>query len=230
MWGSTAGIDIDPNDGNIWAYERCGAGALAGAPINCDSNPVDPIFKFDRNTGEMLANFGGGIMVTPHGIHVDREGNVWVTDFAGNAERTKGHQVHKFSPQGELLMSLGTAGVPGKGRNVFDQPNDVHVASNGDIFVADYGNYRIRKVVPPPADFVLDDEPTQTDSVDASITFTDLAAGSYEISEQLPLNWQLASVFCSGGSGNFYTTVGETLTVQLNDGEDIFCTFSNAQP
>ncbi|HEX7798437.1 MAG TPA: hypothetical protein VF456_28935, partial [Vicinamibacterales bacterium] len=26
-WGTTAGIDIDPKDGNVWAYERCGAGA-----------------------------------------------------------------------------------------------------------------------------------------------------------------------------------------------------------
>ena len=44
------------------------------------------MFKFDRHTGEVLANFGGGVMVTPHGIHMDDEGNVWVADFAGNAE------------------------------------------------------------------------------------------------------------------------------------------------
>ena len=106
-------------------------------PINCDSNPVDPVFKFDRNTGEVLANFGGGIMVTPHGIHVDADGNVWVTDFAGNAEGTKGHQVHKFSPDGELLMSLGTAGQPGTGPNQLNQPNDVVTAPDGSIFVAD---------------------------------------------------------------------------------------------
>ena len=137
-WGSTAGIDIDPNDGHIWAYERCGAGTFgAGTPVNCDNNPVDPIFKFDRNTGEVLANFGGGIMVTPHGIHVDAEVNVWVTDFAGNAEGTKGHQVHKFSPDGELLMSLGTAGQPGSGPNQLNQPNDVITAPDGSIFVAD---------------------------------------------------------------------------------------------
>ena len=137
-WGSTAGIDIAPIDGHIWAYERCGAGTFgAGTPVNCDNNPVDPIFKFDRNTGEVLANFGGGVMVTPHGIHVDAEGNVWVTDFAGNTEGTKGHQVHKFSPDGELLMSLGTPGQPGSGPNQFNQPNDVITAPNGNVFVAD---------------------------------------------------------------------------------------------
>jgi sugar lactone lactonase YvrE len=137
MWGSSAGIEIDPIDGNIWAYERCGAGALADDRVSCDSNPVDPIFKFDRNTGAVLANFGGGLMVTPHGLHVDREGNVWVTDFAGNAEGTKGHQVHKFSPDGKLLMSLGTAGKAGSGENQFNQPNDVIVAPDGSIFVSD---------------------------------------------------------------------------------------------
>ena len=137
-WGSTAGVDIDPIDGQVWAYERCGAGTFgAGVPVNCDSNPVDPIFKFDRNTGEVLANFGGGIMVTPHGIHADADGNVWVTDFAGNAEGTKGHQVHKFSPDGELLMSLGTAGQPGTGPNQFNQPNDVVTGPDGSIYVAD---------------------------------------------------------------------------------------------
>jgi len=137
-WGSTAGIDIDPTDGHIWAYERCGASSFGGGvPVNCDNNPVDPIFKFDRNTGEILANFGGGIMVTPHGIDVDAEGNVWVTDFVGNAEGTKGHQVHKFSPDGELLMSLGTPGQPGSGPKQFNQPNDVIIAPDGSIFVSD---------------------------------------------------------------------------------------------
>src|SRR5262245_49762413 len=136
-WGTSAGIEIDPIDGNIWAYERCGGGALQDEQTNCDTNPVDPIFKFDRNTGAVLANFGKGIMVTPHGISVDREGNVWVTDFAGNPAGTKGHQVHKFSPKGELLMSLGTAGKPGSGPNQFNQPNDVIVADDGSIFVSD---------------------------------------------------------------------------------------------
>lgn len=139
-WGHTAGIDIDPTDGHIWAYERCAAGGgnRAGeGPVNCQSNPVDPIFKFDRHTGEVLANFGAGLFVTPHGIHVDFEGNVWVTDFATSADGMKGQQVHKFSPDGELLMSLGVAGQAGNDSLHFNQPNDVIVADDGSIFVSD---------------------------------------------------------------------------------------------
>ena len=137
-WGSSAGIDIDPTDGHIWAYERCGASNFGGGvAVNCDNNPVDPIFKFDRNSGEILANFGAGIMVTPHGIYADTDGNVWVTDFVGNKDATKGHQVHKFSPDGELLMSLGTRGQAGSAPGQFNQPNDVITAPDGSIFVAD---------------------------------------------------------------------------------------------
>jgi hypothetical protein len=97
-WGTSAGIEVDPKDGHIWAYERCGAGTAGGGPVDCENTPVDPVFKFDRNTGAVLANFGKDTMITPHGIHVDAQGNVWVADFAGNKAGTKGHQVHKFSP------------------------------------------------------------------------------------------------------------------------------------
>jgi DNA-binding beta-propeller fold protein YncE len=139
-WGTTAGVDIDPIDGHVWAYERCGAGSLGGAAgggVSCDTNDVDPVFKFDRNTGKVLANFGKGVMVTPHGIHVDPQGNVWIADFAGNKEGTKGHQVHKFSPKGEKLLSLGIAGTPGNADGQFNQPNDVVVGPDGSIYVSD---------------------------------------------------------------------------------------------
>jgi sugar lactone lactonase YvrE len=139
-WGTTAGVDIDPIDGNVWAYERCGAPATGGAgggAVDCETNAVDPVFKFDRNTGAVLANFGKGVMVTPHGISVDKDGNVWVADFSGNKAGTKGHQVHKFSPKGEKLMSLGIAGKPGNADGQFNQPNDVIVGPDGSIFVSD---------------------------------------------------------------------------------------------
>ncbi len=133
VWGSTAGIDIGP-DGHVWAYDRCGGGLDGG----CETNPdLDPIFKFDKDTGEVLTSFGAGLFVTPHGLHVDSDGNVWATDFAGNDAGTKGHQVIKFSPEGEVLMRLGEAGVAGSGPGQLNQPCDVITAPNGDIFVAD---------------------------------------------------------------------------------------------
>src|SRR5207245_2835234 len=71
----------------------------------------------------------------PHGMTVDPDGNVWVTD--AQIKDGKGDQVYKFSPDGRLLMTLGKAGVAGAGNDVFSGPCDVIVARNGDIFVAD---------------------------------------------------------------------------------------------
>ncbi len=132
-WGTSAGVDIGP-DGNIWAYDRCGQTAFADV---CSTSDLDPILKFDRTTGAVLTSFGSGLFVFPHGIHVDSDGNVWITDSMGNEAGTKGHQVIKFSPEGEVLMTLGQAGVAGNGPDTFNEPNDVITAPNGDIFVAD---------------------------------------------------------------------------------------------
>jgi hypothetical protein len=129
VWGNTAGVDVGP-DGQIWAYDRCGANI-------CAESTVDPIFKFDRKTGKRLTSFGGGMFMFPHGLHLDRAGNVWVTDGQGNKERTKGHQVLKFSPEGKVLMTLGKPGIPGNGPDTFNQPNDVITTPSGDIFVSD---------------------------------------------------------------------------------------------
>jgi sugar lactone lactonase YvrE len=129
IWGNTAGVDIGL-DGNIWAYDRCGSNS-------CDGSNLPSVFKFDRSSGKLLTGFGGGMIVFPHGIHVDREGNVWITDGAANKAGTKGHQVFKFSPEGKVLMTLGKAGVPGNGPDTFNEPTDVITAPNGDIFVSD---------------------------------------------------------------------------------------------
>jgi sugar lactone lactonase YvrE len=133
-WGSLSAVDIDKDGVSVWVAERCGANSCAGSTL-------DPVMKFD-STGKLVHSFGAGLILVPHGIHVDREGNVWVTDapFGGrsgeNADTTRGHQVFKFSPDGTLLMTLGRAGgwrEPG----FFWQPNDVVTAPNGDIFVAE---------------------------------------------------------------------------------------------
>jgi DNA-binding beta-propeller fold protein YncE len=138
-WGATSAVYVDIDGTSIWVAERCGANSCAG------SN-VDPILKYDRD-GRLLASFGAGMFIWPHGIHVDREGNVWVTDArSANAaelqqfpnERGKGHVVYKFSPQGQLLLTLGQRGEAGDGTGpLLNEPNDVLVAPNGDIYVAD---------------------------------------------------------------------------------------------
>lgn len=142
VWGSTSTVYYG-GDGTIWAAERCGANG------NCMDTPdIDPVMQLSKD-GKILKMFGKGMMVWPHGIHVDHDGNVWIADGRGDAERGVGHQVHKFSPDGELLMSLGQAGKTGTGAYEFDQPCDVLVAPNGDIFVADghspEGNNRVVK-------------------------------------------------------------------------------------
>jgi DNA-binding beta-propeller fold protein YncE len=138
VWGNTAGVDIGP-DGQLWAYDRCGTNSCAG------SN-VDPILKFDRNSGKLLASFGRGAFIFPHGIHVDRDGNVWITDGRAASKEElakfpdaqgKGHTVTKFSPDGKVLLRLGKPGVGQRGTDTFNEPNDVVTAPNGDIFVSD---------------------------------------------------------------------------------------------
>ena len=129
-WGSTAGVDIGP-DGHVWAIDRCGAN-------RCEGSDQAPIVKFDRSSGKLLAAIGAGLFVFPHGIHVDRDGNVWVTDGGANKEGTKGHQVIKLSPEGKVLLSLGKPGVAGDGTSaLLNEPCDVITAPNGDIFVGD---------------------------------------------------------------------------------------------
>jgi DNA-binding beta-propeller fold protein YncE len=127
-WGSSAGVGVD-RDGNIYVAERCG-----GNPLGCAGKTIDPIVKLSPS-GKFLAGMGGGMFVQPHGLYVDREGNIWATDV--NAKDGIGHQVFKFAPDGKVLMRLGKAGVAGDGPDTFNQPSAVVVAPNGDIFVAD---------------------------------------------------------------------------------------------
>ena len=126
-WGSSAGVDIDPDGKSVWVIDRCGANT-------CYGSNLDPILKFDAS-GKLVKSFGAGMFVFPHGIHVDRQGNVWVTD--GQGRGSQGHQVIKFSPNGQVLMRLGQAGVAGNNPQNFNMPSAVFVAPNGDIFIGD---------------------------------------------------------------------------------------------
>ena len=127
-WGAPIGVELDHSDGkSIWVFDRCGAD-------NCAGSNLAPIMKFD-SSGKLIANFGAGMFNYPHGLFVDREGNVWVTDSRG--EGGKGHTVIKFAPDGKVLMTLGKPGVSGDGPGMLNSPSDVVVSPKGDIFVAD---------------------------------------------------------------------------------------------
>ncbi len=139
--GAVGDVTIDRDGKHVWAIVRCDApGELFG--WECLDSDLDPIIKFDPD-GNAVQSFGGGMFIWPHGIHVDTDGNVWATDavsVARTPEGTRGHAVFKFSPDGELLMTLGTPGTPGSGDDSFTSPSDVVVAGNGDIFVTDGHN------------------------------------------------------------------------------------------
>jgi hypothetical protein len=131
VWGAVRAVDVDLDGRSIWVAERCGANS-------CADSTLAPILKIDP-AGVVTKSFGAGLFVVPHGIHVDRDGNLWITDASDGVNKTpgKGHQVFKFSPDGRILLTLGKAGVPGDGPDTFNRPSDVITAPNGDIFVAD---------------------------------------------------------------------------------------------
>lgn len=144
-WGSTSAVAIAHDGVSVWVGERCAANL-------CTGSDLDPILLFDAE-GNLVRSFGKGLINWPHGMTVDHEGNVWVTDGRDNRPapprgapagtptppapaNISGHQVLKFSPTGELLMTLG---APGGAREPghFWQPNAVLVTRMGDIFVAE---------------------------------------------------------------------------------------------
>ncbi len=138
-WGRVSGVDMDPDGVHVWVAERCGGDVCLGSDV--------PVVLEYAPDGTLVKSFGGGIFMRPHGMDVDAEGNVWVTDVrsprpeeleAHPGDAHKGNQVVKFSPDGDVLMVLGTpgeAGDPVDGK--LDQPNDVVIAPNGDIYVSE---------------------------------------------------------------------------------------------
>ena len=125
-WGEVPGMAIDAS-GKLYAFHRSEI----------------PIVELDRS-GKILKMWGEKLFAWPHGIRIDRFGNLWITD--GQARNGIGQQVFKYSADGKLLMTLGTKGVRGEGPDTFGGPCDVAVAANGDIFVADgHQNSRVVK-------------------------------------------------------------------------------------
>ena len=162
--GPPASVHVDIDGESIWAFIRCDETspvpvALGGRfGIDCMNNdgtlkPHDTIYKFDAK-GNVVKSFGAQMFIWPHGLHIDRDGNVWATDAgseaavatAAKAGVKAGHVVRKFSPDGQLLMTLGEPGVGGDDENHFRSPAGVVTAPNGDIFVAD-GHFTNNRIV-----------------------------------------------------------------------------------
>jgi DNA-binding beta-propeller fold protein YncE len=132
-WGGSNGVAIDKDGRTVWATDRCSPGTTPG----CANTSVNPVHHFDES-GKEIKSFGGGMFAWPHGIHVDRDGNVWVTDARADPATSKGSVVVKFSPDGKVLMTLGKAGVKGNPPEALTEPTDVVTdPGNGDVYVAE---------------------------------------------------------------------------------------------
>jgi hypothetical protein len=134
-WGALIAVEVD-NDDNIYAFHRC---SVSG----CPGSDVPPLLKFDKS-GKYLMSWGKGMLVWPHGLEIDHEGNIWITD--GHSDSGRGQQILKLSPEGDILMTIGMAGEDGEGPYTFNGVADVLVSNDGSIFVADgHVNNRIVK-------------------------------------------------------------------------------------
>lgn len=115
--------------GNVYAFHR--------------GPHAPPIIVFNKD-GKYLRSWGLGpngksMFGNPHGMRIDRQGHVWVTD---NGD----HQVMEFTNEGQLLRSWGIKGKAGTDPQTFNRPTDIAFAANGDFYVSDgYGNSRVVK-------------------------------------------------------------------------------------
>ena len=153
-WGALSAVAIDNDGASVWVADRCGAnpdippGASPFQYDSCAGSPLAPILKFD-SAGNLVKSFGAGMFVFPHKIYIDRDGHVWVIDQRGANERelakypgekNKGHIVVKFSADGKVLLTLGTAGVAGNPPQALTQPTSIVMAPNGDVFISEGHN------------------------------------------------------------------------------------------
>ncbi len=134
--GQPTGIGID-KDEHIFVFHR--AGRLWTDPFPDSLIARNTVFELDNETGKMIHSWGANYFIMPHGLTVDKQNNVWLTDVGL-------HQIFKFSHDGKLLMKLGVAKVPGNDSLHFNLPTDIAVEDDGTFYVSDgYGNSRVVK-------------------------------------------------------------------------------------
>jgi sugar lactone lactonase YvrE len=150
-WGALSAITIDRDGQSVWVFDRCGKNPdtpPGGSPFqydSCANSTLDPILKFDAS-GKLVRSFGGNMFIFPHKIYADPEGNLWVADVRTANERelakspeakNKGHIVRKFSPDGNVLLTIGTPGVPGNPPQSLTDPTSIVMAPDGTVFISE---------------------------------------------------------------------------------------------
>jgi peptidylamidoglycolate lyase len=136
--GNPTGLSIDTNQHIVIFHRADREWPLIGSMPESYINEKT-ILIIDKETGSVINSWGAGLFIMPHGLTVDDQNNVWVTDVGL-------HQVFKFSIDGKLLMKLGEAKVSDSDAKHFNQPTDVAVSDDGSFYVSDgYGNSRIIK-------------------------------------------------------------------------------------
>jgi peptidylamidoglycolate lyase len=132
--GQVTGVGIDTNQ-HVLLFHRAERKWTTPFPANTISSPT--ILELDPHTGKLLKSWGENYFIMPHGLTVDRENNIWVTDVAL-------HQIFKFTHEGKLLLKLGEPGISGNDSLHFNMPTDIAVCKDGSFYVSDgYGNSRV---------------------------------------------------------------------------------------
>lgn len=136
-FGEVSGVDVDAQ-GNVWVLHR--AGRKWEEPFPTTPIAESTVFKFAPD-GTLLAQWGAGLFIMPHGISIDPDGKVWITDVAHE-------QVFRFSPEGKQELVIGTRGVTAQDSAHFGRPADVGFLP-GRVLVADgYVNTRVAEFSP----------------------------------------------------------------------------------
>jgi peptidylamidoglycolate lyase len=134
--GLCAGVGVDSSN-NVFVFHRNGRAWSTPFPEEPIAGPT--VSVLDGASGKLLASWGAGEFIMPHGLTLDREDNVWLTDVGR-------HQVFKFTHDGKLLLTLGERGRPGADKAHFNLPTDVAVLPDGSFYVSDgYRNTRVVK-------------------------------------------------------------------------------------
>jgi DNA-binding beta-propeller fold protein YncE len=131
--GFVSGVDADSH-GHVFSFHTY---TEWQDPFRPELEPTAAVQVWDPDSGELIDSWGEDFFRMPHGLSVDPEDNVWVTDVAHN-------QVFKFTHDGDLQLTLGERGVEGTAPGHFAQPTDVAFGPDGSVYVSDgYVNGRI---------------------------------------------------------------------------------------